>query len=444
MKTLWQRQQGGGSDWFERFSTEDDRRLDNRLVPYDIWTNAAHTAVLHKAGVLTSEEARTLFDALRRLGDTGLTVSDSAEDVHSAVEHHLTATLGELGKKIHTARSRNDQVLTDLRLYERERLLRLTRITSDVVNCLVSIAREQQGLAFAGITHMQPAMPSSADAWALGYADLFLANVTTAETAYRRLNRSPLGSAAGYGAPHFLLDRELAADLLGFDSVLTPVAAAQLSRGLDELVLADSIGYQLYAAQRVASDLVWMFHPSLGLVGLSDAQTSGSSIMPQKRNPDALELIRGSWHEAAGYQMTIRQMAAGLPSGYHRDLQLLKKATFALIDLAESVLDALHNCLKGIRFNADACERTLTADVLATHHANERVRAGVPFRDAYRLTKSDLQAGVVHAAVDPLQAYQTPGEPGRPVWPDVASRLAWVGTAEERIESARTRCFRTF
>lgn len=445
MKTLWQKEEGGGPDrgWFDAFTAAEDRLLDNRLVPYDIWTNASHAHVLRKSGILSDPEANTLLVTLSGLLESGLSVTDEDEDVHSAVEKHLTSALGDLGKKIHTARSRNDQVLTDLRMYERDRLLEVSELASDVVGRLTAVARRHEGLAFAGITHMQPAMPTSADAWALGFADLFLENIRQAEGAFRRLNRNPLGSAAGYGAPYFEIDRALSSDLLGFDSVLTPVAAAQLSRGLDELVLADAVGYQLYAAQRLASDLVWMFHPSVGLVALSEDQTSGSSIMPQKRNPDALELIRGAWHEAAGLQQTIRMMAAGLPSGYHRDLQLLKKATFALTDLAVRVLDALIRCLDGLSFDAAACARSITPDVMATHHANRLVRGGMPFRDAYRATKTDLEEGRVGEASEALAAYRNPGEPGHPVWPDAASASAWIRATAARIESARTRCFRT-
>lgn len=446
MKTLWQKSEGGGTerDWFNRFTAAEDRLLDKRLAPYDIWTNAAHAQILNKSGVLNEAETATLLNALRDLLESGLEVTADDEDVHSAVEKHLTSTLGDLGKKIHTARSRNDQVLTDLRLYERERLLDVVRLAGGITERLIAIARNQEGLAFAGITHMQPAMPSSVDAWALGYSDLYVENIRQSESAYHRLNRNPLGSAAGYGAPHFVIDRGLSADLLGFDTVLTPVAAAQLSRGLDELVLADVIGYQLYVAQRLASDLVWMFHPSVGYVRLSDDQTSGSSIMPQKRNPDALELIRGAWHEAAGLQQTIRMMAAGLPSGYHRDLQLLKKASFALTDLAVNTLTALTNCLDGLRFDDATCAHSLTPEVMATHHANRLVKSGMPFRDAYRQTKSDLESGLVTASGAVLDAYANPGEPGRPVWPDLQAAMAWTHAASARIESAKTRCFRTF
>lgn len=445
MKTLWQKSESGDADreWFNRFTTAEDRLHDQRLVSYDIWTNAAHAQVLHKSGVLSDVEMETLLYALRGLLEAGLEVTDDDEDVHSAVEKHLTNALGDLGKKIHTARSRNDQVLTDLRMYERERLLEVVRLSVGITERLATIARKHEGLAFAGLTHMQPAMPSSADAWALGYADLFVENIRHSECAYRRLNRNPLGSAAGFGVPHFSIDRSLSAVLLGFDSVLAPVAAAQLSRGLDDLVLADVIGYQLYAAQRLASDLVWMFHPAVGYVRLSEDQTSGSSIMPQKRNPDALELIRGAWHEAAGLQQTIRMMAAGLPSGYHRDLQLLKKAVFSLTDLAVNTLTAMDHCLDGLRFDEEACLRSLTPEVLATHHANALVKGGLPFRDAYRQTKSDLESGSVTAGGAVLDAYANPGEPGRPVWPDVEAATSWTHAASERIESARSRCFRT-
>lgn len=445
MSTLWHKDgDSTDRDWFHSFTTAEDRALDQRLVAVDLWTNAAHAAVLFRSGILTEAELATLRGALTSLLASGLTLQDTDEDVHSAVENRLTAQLGDLGKKIHTARSRNDQVLTDLRLYSREVVLHTSGQLIALIARLNAIAEANKGVALAGTTHTQPAMPSSVDAWALGYADLLNQCLESAPDVYRSLNRSPLGTAAGYGTPHVALDRTYAAELLAFDSVITPVTGAQLSRGADDLRLADWLGYGLGAAHRMAADLIWMAHPAQGFVRLSADQSSGSSMMPQKRNPDALELIRGRWHEACGVTQTIRTLSAGLISGYHRDLQLVKKASFALNDLSASVMDALDRCLAGVRFERERCEASITPDVLATHHANRLVKDGLPFRDAYRQTAVDLAAGKVRVDQNPLHAYVNPGEPGHPVWVDTTAHQLWIRAQIARIQQAKTNSFGTF
>ncbi len=442
MSSLWKKEgQSDSHDWFHAFTTAEDRALDQRLVPYDLWTNAAHAAVLFRSGILTDAELAKLRAALSSLLASALTLAPEDEDVHSAVENRLTAELGDLGKKIHTARSRNDQVLTDLRLHAREQILHTCGKLLSIVKTLFAIAEANKGVGFAGTTHTQPAMPSSVDAWALGYADLLLQTLNAAPSVYAAINRSPLGTAAGYGAPHFELDRAFAAELLAFDSVITPVAGAQLSRGSDDLRLADWLCYGLGTAHRVAADLIWMAHPAQGFIRLSDDQSSGSSIMPQKRNPDALELIRGSWHEATGYAHTIRSLSAGLISGYHRDLQLIKKASFALFDLNSSVLDAFERCLSGIRFDSDSCSKSITPEVMSTHHANNMVKDGMPFRDAYRQAAQDLKSGAVSDSGNALQAYLNPGEPGNPVYPELSEHLSWLKTQIARIQDAKDASF---
>jgi len=445
MSTLWHKDgDSTDRDWFHSFTTSEDRALDQRLVAADLWTNAAHAAVLFRSGILTDAEYATLRGALSSLLASGLTLQDTDEDVHSAVENRLTAELGDLGKKIHTARSRNDQVLTDLRLVSREVVLSTAAQLIALIERLNAIAEANKGVAFAGTTHTQPAMPSSVDAWALGYADLLNQCLESAPDVYRALNRSPLGTAAGYGTPYVSLDRAFGAELLGFESVITPVAGAQLSRGADDLRLADWLCYGLGAAHRIAADLIWMAHPAQGFVRLSDDQSSGSSIMPQKRNPDALELIRGRWHEACGYAQTIRTLSAGLISGYHRDLQLVKKAGFALNDLSASVMDALDRCLAGIQFNPDTCLNSITPEVLATHHANRLVKDGMPFREAYRQTAADLATGKVTLEGHPLDAYSNPGEPAHPVANSTSAHQDWIQAQIVRIQNAKTNSFGTF
>ncbi len=443
MKHLWDKSGAPATDraWADRFTSAADRHFDARLVEADLWTNAAHARVLHQAGVLDRQETDALLAELRRLEHQGLHLTDEDEDVHSAVEKALTDALGAPGKRIHTARSRNDQVLTDIRIFVRDALNGISDRVLTLIDQLKAMGERDAGILYAGVTHTQPAMPLSTDAWAAGYADQLLQDLHALREAYRTANRSPLGTAAGFGTPYFELDRDAGARWLAFAEVQRPVAAAQLSRGPVESRVLDACGYLAGTLNRMAADLVWMAHPAQAFVRLSDDQTTGSSIMPQKRNPDVWELIRAGVHQVAGYQQTVRGLHLGLVSGYHRDLQVLKQAVVLGTDTTRDLCDAAVHALRGTRFDAASCAASLTPDVWATHHANRLVREGWPFRDAYRRTAEDLAEGRVGAGEAGTGSWRNAGEPGRPVWPDTSGIRESVIQEKARIQRAKSQCF---
>ncbi len=407
MKTLWQKKtddriggsnagpgagfgEGTGVDrsWFYRFTAEEDRELDRRLVPYDILVNVAQAQMLLRVGIYGNDGYERVFAALAeawKMWTEGMfDLGPDDEDVHSAVEKFLTDKAGQDGERIHTGRSRNDQILADMRLFMKDATLEIAEEWIAIAERLEALAKKHNGVCFAGLTHTQPAMPHSADAWAAGYLDMLRSDLTALRQAYELIDQSPLGSAAGYGVPYIGIDREFLAEKLGFARVQEPVAAAQLSRGRFEMQLVDALAYGALTFNRMASDVVLFMHPSWGLVTLSEDQVSGSSIMPQKRNPDAWELIRGAYHDLQSARTHLSAVPANLTSGYHRDLQVVKKSVMAALEQSKLLAVAVRHSLAGLEFDAGAAARSLTPEVFATHHANRLVSEGMPFREAYR------------------------------------------------------------
>ena len=397
MKTLWQKKPkeknagtDGGPDrtWFYHFTAGEDRELDRQLVPYDILVNMAQARMLLKIGIYTADGSEKVTSALREAwqmwcrGDFDLGPED--EDVHSAVEKFLTQMAGEDGARIHTGRSRNDQVLADMRLFMKDAILEIAGEWLRIAHRLEKLANVYRGVCFAGLTHTQPAMPHSVDAWASGYLDMLRSDLIAFRQAFELIDQSPLGSAAGYGVPHIPVDREFLANELGFAALQVPVAVSQLSRGRFEMQLVDALSYGALSFNRMASDVVLFMHPSWSLVTLSEDQVSGSSIMPQKRNPDAWELIRAGYHDLQANRLHLSAVPANLTSGYHRDLQLVKKSVMSALRQSKLLAEAVRHALTGLEFDREAAGRTLTDDLFATHHANRLVSRGVPFREAYR------------------------------------------------------------
>lgn len=383
-----------GRDWFFEFTARDDRELDRNLVPYDLLTNLAQARGLHRVGLISEGDRDRLIDALKVIWtdwESGKEiVTDADEDVHSAVERILTEKLGDIGKRIHTGRSRNDQVLCDMRLYLRDQLGDISSIVLQVVDRLMQVAKDHPNVYIPGYTHTQPAMPSSVDAWCAGYIDLLLADLESLKLALEAQRWCPLGSAAGYGVPHVPIDRAFLASMLGFEGAQTAVTASQLGRGSVELRVVDALGYVALTLNRLASDVVAYANPDLGWVVLSDDQTSGSSIMPQKRNPDAWELIRGAAHKFAGMSAQLYSLASNLTSGYHRDLQNVKAVVMQSVVSVRGLLKAADHALSGLRFDSDKARGRLQAELFATHLANRYVTEGMSFRDAYRQAADEL------------------------------------------------------
>ncbi len=376
-----------------RFTAGEDHVLDARLVAYDVRGSIAHARMLESRGLLTAADCQAICDGLEALGAAHTagewSISLEDEDCHSALERRLTDAIGAAGGRVHLGRSRNDQVLTAIRLYLRDAGASLAALCDDVVTELNALAERQGRQPLPGYTHMQPAMPSTVALWAGGFASELADDADGLRAAARRANRSPLGSAAGYGTGDLGLDREATRQALGFAEIHEPVTAVQLSRGKAEASLIFELALTVGDLGRLASDLLLFYMREIAFVTLPKAMTTGSSIMPQKRNPDVFELVRGAQATLAGALTETLGIAAKLPSGYHRDLQRLKAPLFRSIDLAEDCLTIMAHALKGIEFQPSNI--TLGDELYAAERANRLVvDEGIPFREAYRRVAADF------------------------------------------------------
>jgi len=370
-----------------RYTAGEDHILDARLVPYDVRGSIAHAEMLAATGLISKTDCDAIREGLESLarsfadGEWQITLDD--EDVHTALETRLTTLIGPAGGRLHLGRSRNDQVLTALRLYLRDAADELGVSVEQLRSSLRALAERQGEVELPGYTHMQHAMPSSVALWCGGFDDGFADAVTGLRTARRRINRNPLGSAAGYGTPGLPLDRQLTTRKLEFDAAQEPVTAVQLSRGKAESALLFEITLLLQDLGRMASDLLLFYTQEFAYVSLAADVTTGSSIMPQKRNPDVLELLRAASASAHACLDEALMITAKLPSGYHRDLQRLKPPVFRAIDLAFDSVDITAYVLDGLEFLPDNIR--LDEGIYATEEAYRLVRdEGLPFREAYR------------------------------------------------------------
>jgi len=370
-----------------RYTAGEDHRLDARLVPYDVRGSIAHAEMLAAQGLISEADCDAIRQGLKDLeashGAGEWTISLEDEDVHTALESRLTAAIGAAGGRLHLGRSRNDQVLTALRLYLRDAASDLAERVEHLRESLAGLAARQGDVALPGYTHMQHAMPSSVALWCGGFDDGFADAVAALLQTRRRLNRNPLGSAAGYGTPGLPLDRESTTAALEFDSTQEPVTAVQLSRGKAESALLFEITLLLQDLGRMSSDLLLFYTQEFAYVSLAPEVTTGSSIMPQKRNPDVLELLRASSATAQACLDEALMITAKLPSGYHRDLQRLKAPVFRAIDLAIDSVDIMAYLLEGLAFRPGNIR--LDDSIFATEEAYRLVLdEGLPFREAYR------------------------------------------------------------
>jgi argininosuccinate lyase len=377
------------------FTAGEDHRLDARLVAYDVRASIAHARMLAAQGLLTPTDCDAIVGGLTALGeahargDWQIDLAD--EDAHTALERRLIDAIGEAGGRVHLGRSRNDQVLTALRLYIKDAIAQLAELAGSVVAALEQLAAEQGEVALPGYTHMQPAMPSSVALWARGFAAEIADDRTGLLAAARRADKSPLGSAAGYGTPRLPLDRESTRAALGFAELHEPVTAVQLSRGKAEATLLFELSLLTADIGRLASDLMLYYMDELAFVTLPAEMTTGSSIMPQKRNPDVFELVRASAATVQAALIEALAISAKLPSGYHRDLQRLKSPLFRGIDLASDCLAIMAHALPAVRFIPANIE--LGSELFAAERANALViDEGLSFREAYRRVAAELAA----------------------------------------------------
>jgi len=371
-----------------RYTAGEDHVLDARLVPYDVRGSIAHAEMLAAVGLISDSDCAAICAGLDALaagfaaGEWHIRLED--EDAHTALESRLTAAIGEPGARLHLGRSRNDQVLTALRLYLRDAADDLVVRIGGLRRSVAALSERQGDVLLPGYTHMQHAMPSSVALWCGGFDEAFADASDGMQAAKRRIDKNPLGSAAGYGTPGLPLDRDLTTAKLGFAATQSPVTAPQLSRGKAESGLLFEITLLLQDIGRMAADLLLFYTQEFGYVALESDVTTGSSIMPQKRNPDVLELLRGASATAHACLGEALMITAKLPSGYHRDLQRLKAPLFRGVDLAADSVDIMAHVLDGLVFIAANIE--LDEGLFAAEEAYRLVREkGIPFREAYRV-----------------------------------------------------------
>ena len=371
----------------EEYTVGNDRVLDLRLAQYDIEGSMAHIKMLETIGLLEKSELEQLLAALAELLEEAkqgnFIIEEGVEDVHSQVELMLTRKLGDVGKKIHSGRSRNDQVLVDLKLFMRDELRDIARHTKQLFDRLISLSEEHKDTLMPGYTHLQIAMPSSFGLWFGAYAESLIDDMRLVVAAYDTANQNPLGSAAGYGSS-FPLNREMTTELLGFEALHYNAVAAQMSRGKTERAAAYAIAALASTVGRFAMDVCLFMCQNFGFVSFPDNLTTGSSIMPHKKNPDVFEITRGKCNRLQAVPNEIALMTANLPLGYHRDMQLLKDVIFPATREICEVMEMCDFMLQHIRINKGILEDEKYNYLFTVEDVNRLVLEGTPFREAYR------------------------------------------------------------
>ena len=380
----------------DRFTVGKDREMDRYLAKYDVLGSMAHITMLERIGLLTAEELQTLLAALReiyKIAESGsFIIEEGIEDVHSQVELMLTRSLGDMGKKIHSGRSRNDQVLLDLKLLTRAQIQELVTAVTSLFEVLIAQSNRYQAILMPGYTHLQVAMPSSFGLWFGAYAESLVDDLQLLQAAYRVCNRNPLGSAAGYGSS-FPLNRQLTTDLLGFDSLDYNVVYAQMGRGKMERTVAFAMAGIAATLSKLAFDACLFNSQNFGFIKLPDQFTTGSSIMPHKKNPDVFELTRAKCNKIQGLPQQITLIANNLPSGYFRDLQIIKELFLPAFDELKDCLQMVTHMMREVKVNEHILDDERYALMFSVEEVNRRVVAGVPFRDAYKQVGLEIEAG---------------------------------------------------
>lgn len=383
---LWQKTKHLDKE-IEKFTVGQDFILDKELVYYDCIASKAHAAMLGKIGILSEAETADLLRGLDKIVDLDkqgkFTIALEDEDCHTAIENFLIEEIGEAGKKIHTGRSRNDQVLTALRLYSKEKLLKCLEMLRETIGYIEDFIKTFGEIPMPGYTHTRKAMPSSVGLWANAFKAAFDDDLDLLQAAIKLVDQNPLGTGAGYGIP-LSLDREMTTKELGFARIQDNPIYAQNSRGKFESFVLSVLGQVMLDINKLASDLVLFTLPSIAYFILPDEFLTGSSIMPQKKNPDVLELLRGKYHEIFAYEVQMKNTSVNLISGYHRDIQLTKEA---VIRSFTTVLDSIHVTgliFRNLKVIEENCEVAMTEELYAAEKAYKLVRQGVPFREAYR------------------------------------------------------------
>ena len=404
---LWQKDTTVTDAQIDRFTVGHDREMDLYLAPFDVLGNLAHAQMLETINLLTSDERRLLTDELKaiyqQIQDGQFAIEADVEDVHSQIELMLTRTLGDVGKKIHSGRSRNDQVLVDMKLFTRDRLWTVAEATRRVFDRLMARSEQHKNDLLPGYTHLQIAMPSSFGLWFGAYAEGLSDDMLTLQTAYRLANRNPLGSGAGYGSS-FPLNRQLTTDLLGFEGMHVNVVYAQMSRGKTEQTALTALAAVAATLSRMAMDICLYNSQNFGFLILPDALTTGSSIMPHKKNPDVAELLRAKTNRLKALPMEVTLVLSNLPSGYHRDMQILKEILMPAFDDLLDCLQIADYMLEHVQVKPNLLDDHKYDLLFSVERVNQLVLEGVPFREAYRIIGQEIAD---HTYNPPRQLHHT-------------------------------------
>lgn len=371
----------------EAFTVGDDRIFDKQLAPFDILGSLAHVTMLSEVGLLEKQETQVLLAALKKLykkaTEESLEIAEHVEDIHSMVELLLTEELGDAGKKIHSGRSRNDQVLVDLKLYLRHEIEHIAQSVKTFFDLLIEKSEEYRNDLLPGYTHLQMAMPSSFGLWLAAYAESFIDDLMTLNAAYKITNKNPLGSAAGYGSS-FPLNRKRTTELLGFDDLNYNVVYAQMGRGKTEKIVAQALANIAATLSKLAMDACLFMNQNFGFITFPEELTTGSSIMPHKKNPDVWELIRGHCNKIQALPNEIAMMTVNLPSGYHRDLQLLKENLFPALHQIQRCFRLACLMIQNMDIKKNILDDKAYQHIFSVEEVNKLVLKGFPFRDAYK------------------------------------------------------------
>lgn len=402
----------------EDFTVGNDYFLDNSLLRYDLKASGVHLKALENAGILSAEEAAMLqdgLDSIYRLWKSGeFEIKPEHEDGHTAIELWLTEQLGDLGKKIHTGRSRNDQVLTAVRLYEKDQLTKTLRATARCTEAILRVAKNHESLPMPGYTHTRKAMLSTAGQWLAGFAELLIMQLEASSGVKKLTNRSPLGTAAGFGTT-IPIDRDSEARLLGFEQPIVCATSAQLSRGWVELQLVQYLSGITNVLARLSVDIVQFSSEAYHFIEIEPEFCTGSSIMPNKKNPDVAELIRGKHSLMAGYAATLQSVTANLGGGYHRDLQLTKEPVIRAFETATEILDMSRMLIEGLSFNEKVLREACSSDLMAAEMAYKLVKEeGLSFREAYKKVKNQSESVPLMNLEELFSEYSQLGSPGNP------------------------------
>jgi argininosuccinate lyase len=392
---LWQKETST-NNLVEAFTVGQDREMDLFLASFDVLGSLAHTKMLHRIGLLPNEDLAAVQQELKNIykeiADGKFIIEEGVEDVHSQIEMLLTQRIGEAGKKIHSGRSRNDQVLVDLKLFFRSQIQEMVGSVNELFELLIELAETNKEKLMPGYTHLQIAMPSSFGLWFGAYAESLIDDLELLLASYKICNKNPLGSAAGYGSS-FPLNRSLTTQLLGFDYLNYNVVYAQMGRGKTERILSQAMSSIAATLNKMAMDACLFMNQNFGFISFPDELTTGSSIMPHKKNPDVWELIRGRTNQIQALPNQIIMLTTNLPSGYHRDMQLQKETLFPAFQSLMACLDMSKLMLQNIKIKDNILDDPKYQYLFSVEEVNKQVLAGTPFREAYKKVGLAIEAG---------------------------------------------------